>query len=193
MQPTRHSASSLPVLRRGAVGGMIAAMVMAMFAMIASVTYQHHGFFTPLFHISALFGSPKSMMISVAQAMVGHRLWFAAGPAVVGLMIHMITGAAYGMGFAMLARRIPKSALLPAGAVFGVGVLLVSGLVGLPLAAKITGSGATISDMATMVGWGTFAAEHIMFGVVVALATMRNVAAAAPVAGGRTVRPAMLS
>lgn len=98
---------------RGAIGGMIAAVVMAMFAMTASVTYQHHGFFTPLFHISALVGSPKSMMTSMTQAMSGNRFWFAAGPAVVGAMIHMVTGAMYGMGFALLARRVSRAALLP--------------------------------------------------------------------------------
>lgn len=48
----------------GAIGPMIAAMAMAMYAMAASVSYQHRGFFTPLFHISALFGSPKPMMTS---------------------------------------------------------------------------------------------------------------------------------
>ena len=47
------------VVRRG-VAGMIAGAAMAMFAMVASVTYQHRGFFTPLFHISALFGSHHS-------------------------------------------------------------------------------------------------------------------------------------
>ena len=35
-------------------------------------------------------------------------------------------------------------------------------LVGLSIAAKITGSAATISDMANMVGWGTFAVEHVV-------------------------------
>jgi hypothetical protein len=44
------------IVLRGGVAGMIAGAAMAMFAMVASVTSQHHGFFTPLFHTSALFG-----------------------------------------------------------------------------------------------------------------------------------------
>ena len=110
MTPSRASNSLTPALVRGAIGGMIAGMAMAMFAMVASVTYQHHGFFTPLFHISALVGSPKSMMISMNEAMAGNRFWFAAGPAFVGLMIHMVTGAGYGMVFALVARRLRRGA-----------------------------------------------------------------------------------
>jgi len=95
---------------------MAAAVAMAMFAMIASVTYQHHGFFTPLFHISALVGSPKSMIIM-------------------------------------------------AGALYGLGVLVMTPFVLLPVAAAVAGSGATISRMAQMVGRSTFAIEHMMFGI----------------------------
>ena len=66
---------------------MIAGAAMAMFAMVASVTYQHHGFFTPLFHISALFGSPDAMMHSGMEAMAGNKFWFSAGPAALALLI----------------------------------------------------------------------------------------------------------
>ena len=52
MSPTPHLITDRTNLRRtvagGAVAGMAGGMVMAMFAMVASVTYQHHGFFTPL-------------------------------------------------------------------------------------------------------------------------------------------------
>ena len=137
---------------------------MAMFAMVASVTYQHHGFFTPLFHISALFGSPDTMMRSGMEAMAGNKFWFSPGPALLGLVIHMVTGAMFGIGFAFLARRARRDVLVPAGAIYGLAVFVVSAFVGLPVAAKITGSGTTISDMASMVGWATFAVEHMMFG-----------------------------
>lgn len=149
---------------RGAIGGMIAAGVMAMFAMVASVTYQHHGFFTPLFHISALFGSPNPMMRSAEQAMADHRFWFDAGPAVLGLAIHMVTGAMFGMTFALLTTRLRVPANVLTGAAYGLAVFVMSAFVGLPIAAKVTGSGSTIADMASMVGWVTFAAEHMMFG-----------------------------
>ena len=145
---------------------MIAGAVMAMFAMVASVTYQHRGFFTPLLHMSALFGSPDAMIRSGAEAMTGNKFWFSVGPAVAGLAIHMMTSAMFGVGFAFLARRVSRTALVPAGAGYGLAVSVVSGLIGLRVAATITNSGVVISNMASMVGWATFAIEHMMFGLV---------------------------
>jgi hypothetical protein len=178
---------------RGGVAGMIAGAAMAMFAMVASVTYQHHGFFTPLFHISALFGSPDAMMRSVAASMAGNRFWFSAGPAALGMWIHMMTGAMFGIGFAFLARRLPRTALVPVGTAYGLAVVVVSAFVGLPVAAKITGSGSTISDMATMVGWATFAVEHMMFGLVLGVIARRRAPAAGTQAAMVDARSAMLS
>lgn len=149
----------------GALDGMAASIVMAMFAMVASVTYQHHGFFTPLFHISALVGSSASMMSSVQQAMTGHSFWFTPGAAVVGVAIHMMTGAMFGAVFALIARRTPRRSFIPVGALYGLGVFAFSSIIGLPVAAAITGSGDVISQMASTVGWATFAIEHVMFGI----------------------------
>jgi len=168
---TPERTSPAPLLLRGAIYGMVASMAMAMFAMIASVTYQHHGFFTPLVHISALLGSPDAMMTSVSQAMAGNHFWFAAGPAVLGLMIHMVTGAAYGMVFVLIAQRVRRSLVIPAGMVYGLAVFVVSSFIGLPIAARLTGSGPVIANMAKMVGWPTFAVEHLMFGTVLGLLT----------------------
>lgn len=182
------------IVLRGGVAGMIAGAGMAMFAMVASVTYQHHGFFTPLFHISALFGSPDAMMRSAMEAMAGNKFWFSAGPAVLGLLIHMMTGAMFGIGFAFLARRLPRTLLVPAGAIYGLAVFVVSAFVGLPVAAKITGSGTTISDMASMVGYATFAIEHMMFGLVLGALALRTAPADRSIADEvRGARSAMLS
>ena len=172
---------------------MIAGAAMAMFAMVASVTYQHHGFFTPLFHISALSGSPDAMMRSGMEAMAGNKLWISAGPAVLGLLIHMVTGAMFGIGFAFLARHLPGASLVPVGVLYGLAVFAVSAFVGLPVAAKITSSGSIISDMATMVGWATFAVEHMMFGLVLGVLAMRTAPTGSPIAEVRGARSAMLS
>lgn len=171
---------------------MIAGAAMAMFAMVASVTYQHHGFFTPMFHISALCGSSDAMMRSSMEAIAGSKFWFSAGPAVLGLSIHMMTGALFGIGFAFLARRLPRTLLVPAGAMYGLAVFVVSAFVGLPVAAKITGSGDVISDMASMVGWATFAVEHMMFGLVLGAVAWRAAPTDSP-AEVRGARSAMLS
>lgn len=165
---------------RGAVFGMIAGAMMAMFAMfamVASVTYQHHGFFTPLYHISAAVGSPKSLMVSVHLANSGNRFWFAPGAAVVGLVIHMMIGAGYGVVFVLIAQRVPHGLLIPAATMFGLVVFAFSSFVALPLAASITGAGMPISQMARIVGYGTFALEHLIYGMtlgVLAFATARS-------------------
>ncbi len=153
------------VVVRGAVFGMIAGMMMAMVAMVAAVTYQHHGFFTPLFHISALTGTPTAMMTSMMHAAAGDNFWFTPGAALAGLVIHMVTGAMFGVGFMVLATRVPRAWLVPAGAMYGLAVFAFSAFVGLPVAAAISGAGDSISDMGTMVGYGTFALEHVVFGM----------------------------
>ncbi|MCH9730151.1 MAG: hypothetical protein K0U84_10855 [Actinomycetia bacterium] len=83
---------------------MIASLVMALFAMIAAATYQGTGFFTPLYHIASLFLDPSTMMASMQQGMAGSNFYFAFGPAVVGVIIHMMVGATYGVVFAVIAR-----------------------------------------------------------------------------------------
>ncbi|MGI8757180.1 MAG: hypothetical protein ACR2MB_15270 [Acidimicrobiales bacterium] len=129
-------------LIRGGIAAMIGGAAMAMFAMAASVTYQHHGFFTPLSHISVAVGNPNAMM----------------------------TGAAYGMMFAVFAvfaRATRNRMLLSSGALFGLIVFVASSFIGLPIAAAVTNSGSVLSDMAKMVGWTTFAVEHLIFGLTV--------------------------
>jgi uncharacterized membrane protein YagU involved in acid resistance len=133
------------------------------------------------------------MMRSGMEAMAGNKFWFSAGPAALGLLIHMMTGAMFGIGFALLAGRLSRTLLVPAGAVYGLAVFVVSAFVGLPVAAKVTNSGNIISDMASMVGWATFAIEHMMFGLVLGALALR----AAPVERSTDVlvgaRSAMLS
>jgi hypothetical protein len=161
-----HSGELARTLGLGAIGGMIAATGMAMYAMLASVTYQHHGFFTPLFHISALAGTPNAMMTSAQQAMIGNRFWFTPGAALAGLFIHMMTGAAYGMLFTVLTRALASRFLVFAGFIYGLAVFALSSFGLLPLAAAITNSDKVITHMARVVGWPTFAIEHMMFGVI---------------------------
>jgi len=155
----------------GAIAGVIASLVMAMFAMIAAATYQHTGFFTPLYHIASLFIDPSTMMTSMQQGMSGSNFYFAFGPAVVGAIVHMMTGAMYGIGFAVIARfaKLRGLNLIIAGMVYGAIIFAVSAWIGLPLAATIFSSGEPIANMASMVGYGTFLVEHIMFGVAAAV------------------------
>ena len=83
--------------------------------------------------------------------------------------------------------------LVPAGAMYGLAVFVVSAFVGLPLAAKATGSGTTIADMASMVGWATFAIEHMMFGLVLGALALRTASADHSTDAVVGARSAMLS
>ena len=158
-------------LGTGLLWGVVAAVAMAMYAMVAAATYQGTGFFTPMYHIASTFIDPKPMMTSMERAAQDHLFYFDLGPAFLGMMLHLATGAAYGVVFALIARalRLGRLGGVLAGAVYGIVVLLFSSFVGLPIAASLFGGGKPISEMPTMVGWSTFTIEHLIFGVVVGI------------------------
>jgi hypothetical protein len=147
-----------------------ASLMMAMYAMIAAATYQHTGFFTPLYHIAATFISPDTMMSSMRAAMAGDTFTFAVGPAVLGAIVHMMVGAVYGAIFAVVAHYLKWHGALLVGAamLWGFVVFAVSTWIGLPLAAALSG-GDPIRDMASMVGYPTFLVEHLLFGATLGL------------------------
>ena len=60
----------------GTVAGIVAGVAMAMYAMLAAVTYQDSGFFTPLYHIASTFIEPTAMETSMQRAMNRRPLLF---------------------------------------------------------------------------------------------------------------------
>ena len=172
--PTTPTTSLTWLIRaasRGAVAGVIASLMMAAYAMISAATYQGSGFFTPLYHIASTFISPDDMMSSMKGATGGSNFEFFAGPAILGALIHMMVGAMYGVGFGVLASltRMRGMALVAAAVVWGGFVFVISSFVGLPLAAAIFNSGDQITNMAELVGYGTFLVEHLIFGLFLGL------------------------
>jgi hypothetical protein len=154
----------------GAAAGIVASIVMGIFAMVAAATYQETGFFTPLYHIASPLIGGDPMMGSMEAAAQGEAFTFDAGPALLGLAIHMIVGALWGVLFFVLVRAIGLRGAAPlviAGIVFGLVVMLFMSFVTLPLTAAIVGGGKPIEEMPSMVGWGTFSVEHAIFGLVV--------------------------
>jgi hypothetical protein len=155
----------------GALAGVGASLVMAMYAMIAAWTYQHTGFFTPLYHIAATFAAPDTMMRSMEAAMAGNAFTFVFGPAVLGAIIHMMVGAMYGAVFGVIAGllRLVGAALVATAVLWGLIVFAMSTWIGLPVAAALFGSGDPIRNMASMVGYPTFIVEHLLFGLALGL------------------------
>jgi hypothetical protein len=154
-------------LAKGAAAGVIGSLMMAMYAMIASATYQHHGFFAPLYHIASTFISTSALMTSMQHAMMGSSFYFTFGPALLGALIHMMTGAFYGavLGLLVSMRRLPAPIVVMAATAWGAVAFVLSTWVLLPLVASVFSSGDQITHMASMVGYGTFLGEHLIFGM----------------------------
>jgi hypothetical protein len=172
-RPTR-AATWGRTIAAGIGWGIVGAVVMGLFAMIAAATYQKTGFFTPMYHIASTFVDPKPMMQSMESAQGGDLFFFSAGTASIGMMTHLAVGAAYGVAFAIIARlaRLRSLAALGFGVIYGLVVLLFSSFIGLPVAASIFGGGDPISTMPTMVGWPTFTVEHIIYGLVLGIGAL---------------------
>lgn len=159
----------------GAGAGVVASLVMAMYAMIAA-WIKGDGFFTPLYHIASLWISPSHLMMSMQAGMMHHDFSFYVGPAILGAMIHMMTGAMFGamFGAAIVAVRLKGAAVIGAGMGYGFLVFLMSAFIALPVAAAIFNSGDQITHMARMAGWWTFAIEHVMFGLALGALVARG-------------------
>lgn len=158
-------------VRTGALLGVAAALVMGVFAMIASATYHDTGFFTPLHHIASAVGSPDAMMRSMEAGMAGDTFDISVGTAMLGLVLHLATGAFWGAVFGLIVSTgwLHGVAGLVGGVVYGLLVLVVMAFVALPVIASVFGGGEPISDMPRLAGWGTFAAEHAIYGAVLGL------------------------
>ena len=166
-----RTSSTVVAIQSGIVGGVIASMAMAMYAMVVTGVVQSVGFFTPLYHIASVVTSPAAMMASMDAAMAGNAFYFSAGTAIVGAAIHMMTGAMAGVAFVLLARMTAIKGLwaVIAGAMFGLVVMLVNGLCLLPITSRLFDRGEAITNMADIVGWGHFSVQHLIYGMMLGL------------------------
>jgi hypothetical protein len=158
-------------VRTGALLGVGGAAVMGMFAMIASATYHDTGFFTPLHHIASAVIEPTAMMRSMEAGMAGDTFAISVGPALLGLALHLATGAFWGAIFGLIVSTgwLRGVTGLIAGIVYGLAVMLLMAFLALPVIAAAFGGGEPISEMPRLAGWGTFAIEHAMYGAVLGL------------------------
>jgi hypothetical protein len=160
-----------PLLLSGALAGVLGAAVMAIFAMVASATYHGVGFFTPMYHIASAIISPEAMMTSMEGAMTGSAFTFLPGPAAVGMLLHLATGAAFGAIFPFVGRLVGArgASWVPIGILYGALVLAFMSFAGLPIVAEVFGGGDAIRDMPSLAGPWTFTIEHLLFGLVLGL------------------------
>lgn len=149
---------TLSFVIRAAIVGMIAGAVMAMYAMLASATVLNQGFFTPLYGIASPFTGSSAMITSMHSG-----VYWSTGPAIVGLIVHMMVSAMLGIVFGSLVQltALRGGMAILAGMIFGIVVQAMMTLVILP----IIGSG----SMPATIGLPSFTIEHLMFGVALGL------------------------
>jgi hypothetical protein len=141
------------VLKRGAVGGMIGGVVMAMWSMIV-LALTGSGFWSPL-------------------NLIAHTVWrsaplgatFSVGALVIGLVVHMMMSMVLGMVLAVAvgsaaALRRNRAVLAMAGMVFGLMVWLIM---------QYGVWKVVDADAARAFTPWVFAVGHLMFGAVTAL------------------------
>jgi hypothetical protein len=139
---------------------------MGLFMAVASATWGHAGFFTPFYRIAAVL-DPAAYDISLEQAATGSRFWFEPQTALPGACVHLGLAAFFGMLFALLWRGGRRGG--PGVTVLaGVGWSLVVALVMVPvlgLAGRGLGGGDLIADAPALIGWPTYVAMHLVYGL----------------------------
>lgn len=153
----------------GMLAGMAAALPMGIFAMIASATWQHAGFYTPTYRIASVL-DPLPLEASLEEAAASTpSFYFYPQPMFAGFAVHLAIGGVFGVLFVLLTRslqeRLRGPAALAAGVLYGLAVAALMGLALLPLAADALGGGRQVAEAAAIVGWPTFAAWHVVYGL----------------------------
>ncbi len=131
---------------------------MIVYAMFASLTILDQGVCTPLYSIASPLIGKRPMMMSMQQ-----HLYFNLGPVCLGLVIHLLWAALYGIIFSLLIRdfQLRGAKAVMSGLLYSVLVMLFMSFVVLPIVG--------ISGMPTMVGWPSFTVEHLLFGLMLGL------------------------
>jgi hypothetical protein len=154
------------VIERGVFAGLVASVVMAVFAMVASATYQGRGLFTPLYHAAFIIDG-QTLGMAIAKAGAGEPFYFFRETFIFGMIVQVMVGGALGAMFAVAAKglRLHGTRALLGGLVYGLLAMVVMSLLVLPWAANLFGAGEPISRMGAEVGWPTFAAQFAIFGL----------------------------
>jgi hypothetical protein len=126
---------------------------MILFTMISTVTYLRMGFFTPLYAIATPLIGAQTLLTSMAQG----GFYFAPGPAFLGLVVHLLWAAFWGLLFGLLARglHLTGGAAIISGLFYGVLVMLVMIFIVLPIVRA--------PNLLQLVGSFSFIIAHALF------------------------------
>jgi hypothetical protein len=146
----------------GILAGMVAAVIMGLFAAIAAATWRHLPASTPLREIAVL-AAPSASQPDGARE-----------PLVLAGALHLALGGLFGALFGLAARAVRQQwrrqvHAVVAGVLYGVAVMALMSALVLPAAGRLSGAGEQISGLPGRVGWPTFAAAHLLFGLALGL------------------------
>ena len=153
MSTTRDSDQLMRFLIFGAIAGMIGGVLMAIFIMLAAATYLHMSFFTPIYAIAAPLVGQQPLMTSMHSGV----LYFAPGPALLGLLVHLMWSAFWGIIFGLVARglHLTGGVAIIGGLVYGLLVMLVMSFIVAPLVGA--------PNLLQMLGRVSFIISHALF------------------------------
>ena len=160
MSTPRDAGQVSHVLLRGVLVGMLGGILMMLFTMLSTITYLQMGFFTPLYAIAAPLIGQSPLMTSLRQG--GFYLDF--GPALLGLVIHLLWAGFWGLIFGLLARRLHLTggAAIISGLVYGVLIMLVMIFIVVPIVRA--------PDLLLLLGSFSFTiANALFFGITLGL------------------------
>lgn len=173
--PGSRAASSIDrIVVPGILAGMVAAVPMGLFSMIAAATYQHRGFFLPMYHIASLLGDDTAAR-SLQEAASGDVFFFVPEPAIFGVAMHLVVGGFFGAVFAVVARAVvarigpSPASIIAVGVVYALLVMLLMSFVLVPAADAVLSGEERVSSFASVAGWGTFTIQHVIYGLVLGL------------------------
>lgn len=155
------------VLERGILAGMLAAVPPGLLLMVVSAV-QGRGLFTPAYRI-ATFVDADVLDTALRQAAAGDGLYFSREAFFFGVALNCFVGGGFGAGFAALAYALglrTRVALVRAGLLYGLALLLIMGLVVLPPLGRLLELGRPVTDFAGAIGWPAFVAAHLLYGAL---------------------------
>jgi hypothetical protein len=133
---------------------------------VASVAWGQAGFFTPFYRIAAVL-DPAAYDISLEEAASGSKFWFEPQTALPGACVHLGLAAFFGLLFGLLwrgDRRASPGATVLAGIAWGLVVAVVMIPV-LRFCGQAVGGGGLIADAPALMGWPTYVAMHLVYGL----------------------------
>lgn len=135
----------------GAIAGLIAGMVFAMWAMVV-------GALTPG---SNLFAAPQGIAQSIGIGSPGHSIQ--ALPLIVGLMGHMMNSVIFGLIFFFIVSRLGLTGVTSVIAGMAFGAMVYAGMYWVVLRGLLAGSSGSFISANPEWSW---VMGHLMFGVV---------------------------